>query len=65
MTDIALLFARDPLDLSKQDIEEIVNKMRASRHAFNLGNAKAGSTKPKTQKQKDADELASKLSIKL
>jgi hypothetical protein len=65
MPDLSLLFARDPLDLTREDLAEIVDKMRASRKAFNLGNAKAGSTKPKTEKQKAADELASKLKITL
>ena len=65
MTDIAELFARDPLQLSQQDIETIVVEMRKSRHAFNAGNMKAGSTKPKTEKQKAVSALASKLDISI
>jgi len=61
MTDITELFARDPLDLAKQDIETIVAKFRESRKAFNLGNNKAGSTKPKTAAQKKNDALKDKL----
>jgi len=61
MTDITELFARDPLSLSKQDIGVIVAKFRESRKAFNLGNARAGSTKPLTAKQKATDALAAKL----
>lgn len=65
MTDIAELFARDPMKLTDADISSIVEEMRKSRHAFNAGNAKAGSTKPKTEKQKQVAALADKLQIKL
>ena len=65
MTDLAELFARDPLQLSKQDIRSIVEEMRKSRHAFNAGNAKAGTTKPKTEKQKTIASLAEKMKINL
>lgn len=61
MSDIMELFARDPLDLSKQDIETIIAKFRESRKAFNLGNVRAGSTKPPTAKQKKTNELMEKL----
>ena len=61
MTDITELFARDPLDLSKQDIAAIVAKFRESRKAFNLGNSRAGSTKPPTAKQKKAADLMAKV----
>lgn len=61
MTDITELFARDPLDLSKQDISVIIAKFRESRKAFNLGNTKAGSTKPPTAKQKKTNALMEKL----
>lgn len=65
MTDIAMLFSRDPLDLSKQDISEIIEEMRKSRHAFNAGNSKAGSTKPKTEAQKTILALTDKLNISI
>lgn len=65
MTDIAELMRRDPLQMTKEDVAEIVKVMRASRHQFNLGNAKAGSTKPKTEKQKQVAALADKLNLKL
>ena len=65
MTDLATLFARDPLELTKDDISTIVDTMRQSRRAFNLGNMKAGSTKPKTEKQKTIEGLASKLNISI
>lgn len=61
MTDIMELFARDPLDLSKQDVALIVAKFRESRKAFNLGNSRAGSTKPPTVKQKKTSALIEKL----
>ena len=61
MRDITELFARDPLSLSKQDIEVIVTKFRESRKAFSLGNMKAGSTKPPTAKQKATADLLAKL----
>ena len=65
MNDLAELFARDPLKLSDEDICSIVEEMRKSRHAFNAGNVKAGSTKPKTEKQKAIASLAEKMNIKL
>lgn len=61
MTDITELFARDPLQLSKQDIVAIVARFRESRKAFNLGNVRAGSTKPPTEKQKKTSALMEKL----
>lgn len=63
MTDISELFSRNPLDLTREDINTIIEKMRGSRHAFNLGNKSAGSTKPLTEKQKANLALAEKLKI--
>jgi hypothetical protein len=65
MTDLSELFARDPLQLTDPDIRTIVEEMRKSRHAFNAGNAKAGSTKPKTEKQKAIASLAEHMKISL
>ncbi len=67
MTDIALIFARDPLSYTKegQELETVVREMRKARNNFNAGNMKAGSTKPKTEKQKAVAELLSGLSIDL
>lgn len=59
MTDLATLFARDPLSLTQTDLTLIIDEMRKSRHAFNAGNMRAGSTKPKTEKQKALSEIAS------
>ena len=64
MTDITELFSRDPLDLSKQDIAAIVARFRESRKAFNLGNVRAGSTKPPTAKQKATSDLLAKIDAK-
>ena len=58
MSDLQTLFDTDPLRLSDQDLSTIITEMRKSRHAFNLGNAKVGSTKPKTEKQKLVSDLA-------
>lgn len=65
MNDLPALFARDPLSLTREDISQIVATMRESRKAFNLGNKKAGSTKPPTEKQKQINSLAEKLDISL
>jgi hypothetical protein len=65
MSDLAELFARDPLQLTKDDIRTIIEEMRKSRHAFNAGNMKAGSTKPPTEKQKAISSLAEKLNISI
>jgi len=65
MTDISTLFARDPLQLTRDDISVIISEMVKSRHAFNLGNKTAGSTKPKTEKQKANADLLSKLDISI
>lgn len=65
MTDLSTLFARNPLDLTRGDITTIIEAFRKSRHQFSLGNVKAGSTKPPTEKQKKLSALADKLDIKL
>lgn len=45
MSDIAELFSRDPLDLTDQDLDQIIAKLRASRAAFNSGEKGAGNMK--------------------
>lgn len=54
MTDINELFQRDPLTYSKSEgeVKAIVEYFRSRRAQFNLGNLKAGNTKPLTDKQK-------------
>lgn len=64
-TDIAELFRRDPLKLTKPDITAIIAKFRESRHQFSAGNMKAGSTKPQTEKQKAISTLAKSLDLDL
>lgn len=63
--DIHELMQRDPLALSEQDLDQIIAKFRESRGAFALGNMKAGSTKPKTEKQKQVADLSTQLNINL
>ena len=63
--DMGELFRRDPLSYSKQDIQVIVARFRESRKQFDLGNKKAGSTKPLTAKQKQVEELGSQLGIEI
>lgn len=62
-TDIAELFARDPLELSDLDIGRLVDKFREMRGQYSMGNAMAGSTKPKTAKQKTVQDLSAKLDL--
>ncbi len=65
MTSLAEIFAGDPLDLTKDDIQLIVQKMRDSRHRFNAGDKSAGTmTPPKTATGRAAKELGSQLSLK-
>ena len=47
MSDIAELFDRDPLNLTKQDLMKIIESLRAQRANWNLGVKGAGSMKPK------------------
>lgn len=65
MSDLATLFARNPLSLTRADIDTIVAEMRKSRHAFTLGNVKAGNTKPPTAKQKELQGLAAAMNISI
>lgn len=66
MSDLPLheLMALDPLEMTKDDITTVISEMRKSRGAFNAGNLRAGSTKPKTEKQKQVDGLAESLNLK-
>ena len=65
MTSLSELFARDPLDLTKDDIQLIVQKLRDSRHRFNAGDKAAGTMSlPKTATGRAAKELGSQLSLK-
>ncbi len=65
MTDVNELMRRDPLLLTKDDISQIVKVMREQRGKITMGNLKAGSTKPKTEKQKQVSALTQQLGLKL
>lgn len=56
-TDIAQLFARDPLGLSDRDLDAIIDRLRASRKNFLKGDKTAGSMKPKSKAAKEREEL--------
>ena len=62
-TDIAQIFARDPLSLTKKNIDVLIKELRSYRHQFELGNIKAGNTRPKTEKQKLVADLADKVTL--
>ena len=65
MTSLSELFACDPLDLTKDDIQLVVQKLRDSRHRFNAGDKSAGTmTPPKTATGRAAKELGEQLSLK-
>lgn len=42
---LAELYARDPLELSDQDIEKIIERNRAARAAYQAGSKSAGNPK--------------------
>lgn len=65
MSDLQSFFSQDPLKLSDQNFEEIIKAFRQMRGQFTLGNAKAGSTKPKTEKQKATQSIADRLNLDL
>lgn len=65
MTDINEIMMRDPLSLTRTDLEQLVSAFRSARKQFTAGNIKAGSTKPKTPKQKEAAAIAKNLSLDL
>lgn len=48
MTDITELFSRDPLSLTNENIDQIIEEMRAKRHLFQS----APATKPKAAPKK-------------
>lgn len=64
-TDISVLFARDPLQHTEEDIDRIIAKMREARHTFNTATKKpAAASGPKlTEKEKDATKLSLKLDL--
>lgn len=65
MSDIQELFDRNPLDLTSEDLTELVTYFRAKRGQFLAGNLKAGSTKKPTEKQQAAIELGKSIGLEL
>lgn len=65
MTDIAVLFARDPEKMSDADIDAIIAAMREKRHLFVQGpqEKKPTLTKKEAAVQKDLSNLS--LDLKL
>ncbi len=57
MSEISELFQRDPLSLTKPDIDAIIAYYREARAKFNLGEKAAGSTK---KMKSDAPKIDSK-----
>lgn len=62
-TDIAKLFATDPLKHSDKDIEAIIAKFREARHQFNT--AAAAPKAPAKQKDKDVSKISLDLDLGL
>lgn len=65
MNDLQEILSRDPRSYNDRDLDTIVAELRASRHQYNLGNKKAGSTKPKTEKEKEMAGLKLELDLDL
>ena len=65
MSDINELFDRDPLDLTRDDISQIITAYRDMRYKFNQGDSKAGNIKAKPSKNAKAQKLAQTLDIEL
>jgi len=63
MTDLADIFARDPLGYTKEggELRIIIEEMRKRRGQFNLGNMKAGSMKPVSAEKKQILSIADKI----
>ena len=59
MSDIAKLFAEDPLKLTRADISEIITYYRGVRHQFIAGEKSAGSTKKMAKAAEPGPKLTS------
>lgn len=51
---LAELFARDPGQLSEQDLDTIIAKLRAQRHRFKAGDKTAGKAKQSKASEKQS-----------
>ena len=65
MTDIALLFARDPFQHSDADIDAMIERYRAARHTFNSAPAGKAPAKLTAKEKAVADAGVTGLSINL
>ena len=63
MSDMTELFSRDPLGLTNEEIDQIIEEMRAKRHLFQSAPAST-KAKPKVSKTQEA-ALKLDLDIKL
>jgi hypothetical protein len=62
MTDIARIFAEDPLGLSDKDVDVLVAELRARRSQYNAGASSAGKIKVRN-KDEDAAKATGKLNL--
>lgn len=46
MSEIAELYAKDPMELTKTDIDALIADLRSRRHKLKLGDKNAGRTTP-------------------
>lgn len=65
MSDLAELFARDPLKLTREDVGAIVERLRAARAQFAAGGekAKAAGKVPNLAKQEAARKALADLGL--
>lgn len=64
-TDIARIFATDPLQLTKDDITALIAKLRDSRKQFTLGNQSAGKMKAAVPSKKAQQAQAALAGLKV
>jgi hypothetical protein len=64
MSDIAALFANDPLGHSQQDVQLIIKEFRASADRFATGAMMAGRTKEIKPKDPEATKILGAVSLK-
>jgi len=60
-TPLSELYARDPLELSRSDVMQIVTKLRAQRKQFVAGNMTVGKAPSKKSAVQKKSEAASKV----
>lgn len=65
MSDITELFNRDPLSLTDQDVDAIIEAMREQRHTFNNVEKKPGTKSKLTEKQSNLLAQAGDLKIEI